>query len=780
MTTTNADVLRDDALDAFLDQVIAVARGDNLNPGDDDEHPELNEAQEIQARADACALLSSRTLAPADLSVLERLFRIWLWLEQPARAQAAIDAHEPALLSERPPGDHPDIVEMCALWRVEAAVQQADTPPAQLAALFEAAADGIGAASRQPDRPEHLTRHRWSGLMNDARLARQADIHERCARELHALHVQLPERQAWRTYDDAALQLSLALTAELRGEAAQAQQLALKAAQTLAHPAAGQDVDEDDWLRLAPDLVRLAPDTQALVDERARQALGPNPNPARLRDLSVRLARLQATSCWAQGNRAGALAAARRGRFLLTSDNDDAFTVTLMDWLMACDQEAEAARLALDACWNQREPSGAHAVTLAHRQLAIPSDHAGLWTLALAAAAFEGDLSPHDLQTLGHDDADQATRHLISHANALLPNHPALAVLEGRLLRREGQLAQALPKLERLLDIPDLANSDCALDLWYTRMQVLGSAQAMNQRFVEANSGNWSYALGVTLSDPDTVMDQLALTDAQREAFPSDALDALSTRYYERALMQFEAFFATGEGHVRDGDIHTYSMNCNNLAIAYRTGTDRTEEALALHRKGLAASPFAEHKLGAMWCLYKLDRHAEFVEAAEQLWHYAQDHGFGRHDPNSYFSNVAWALQHINRGHEIEIWLDRLRQWRTQQPDSELQENRPWLLGCEASMLDYLYRSKPDDALARMQAIRPELMACGRTWGLRRLGDGLLDAGQAQLALETYERAVAVFDPELDMEEARTHALSAIDKAREAVRKAKPFWRRWL
>lgn len=46
-----------------------------------------------------------------------------------------------------------------------------------------------------------------------------------------------------------------------------------------------------------------------------------------------------------------------------------------------------------------------------------------------------------------------------------------------------------------------------------------------------------------------------------------NTLRALGTRYYERAMLRFEAFFATGEGHVRDGDIHTYSMNCNNLAI---------------------------------------------------------------------------------------------------------------------------------------------------------------------------------------------------------------------
>lgn len=109
-----------------------------------------------------------------------------------------------------------------------------------------------------------------------------------------------------------------------------------------------------------------------------------------------------------------------------------------------------------------------------------------------------------------------------------------------------------------------------------------------------------------------------------------NTLRALGTRYYERAMLRFEAFFATGEGHVRDGDIHTYSMNCNNLAIHYRYGEQRHEEALALYHKGLGPSPFAEHKDGAMKCLEQLERYPEFVEAAEQLWHFAQDHAYTR------------------------------------------------------------------------------------------------------------------------------------------------------
>lgn len=775
-----SELLReDDAFYAFLDHVIAVARGEDMLPSTDEEdEAELNEAEQAQALARARELLASQALAPDDMTALDRLFRVWMWLDRPDAARAALDAHEARLLDDLAHAERLEATEACARWRIIAATREDRMPAVQLQALFEAATDAIGACQALPGHDDRSLQS-WYNLMDEALSARQPDTYERVTREVHAIYLRQPHRQHWRCFDEATLQLRLALTSELRGDKEGAAALARKAAQTLATPGPDQVVEEDDWWRLAHDLVRLAPDTLAQVCEGAQQALGQDASPALRRDQAVKLARLTAGVQWAQGDHAAALATARQGRFMLVQDEEDGFTATVLNWLMETGQEEQAARIALEACWHSRPISSRRAIELALQRLSAETEHAGLWTLALAAAAHEDELNEQDLRALGHADVTEVRHRLLDRARSLFPGHPMCDVIEGMQLVSQGHHEQGLPLLERLLELPEMANHGCASQLWYTRMRVLGAEQAVNQRFIETGAGNWSYSLGVILSTPNEVMDSIELPAERRSGFPRDALIALSTRYYELALAQFEAFFATGEGNVRDGDIHTYSMNCNNLAIRYRNES-RNEEALALHQKGLASSPFAEHKHGVLSCLYDLDRYPEYIDSAEQLWHFALEHGYSRHDPSDYFGNVAWALQHLDRSHEIEIWLDRLRQWRGMLDEDNLETSQPWLLGSEASMLDCLYHSKPEDTLARMQAIRPELMRIGRTWSLRRLGDGLLKADQAQTALETYERAIAVFDPNWDSKVDRDKALKGLDSAKATIHKQKPFWRRWF
>ena len=785
MSTNTDDVLRDDAFDAFLDQVIAIGQGeDREDARDEDEEdddgrgPALSDEEQALARQQARTLLASRQLAPGDMDALERLFRIWMWLDQPAQAIAALDAHQARLEADLSHNERLQAARSCALWRLDAAQSQPEQNASQHAAHLEAAADAISASAGARDPDPHRLISAWEHLLQRAGQGKQGEVYARCAREMHALNSQQAQRKNWRSYDDAALQLRLALAAEMGHNLASAEALATKASQTLAQPGPDQDVDEGDWLRLAPDMVRLAPGTLPLVNERAMAALGPNASRALKRDMAVKLARLRARSLWASGDQAGALAAAQQGRFLLSSDGDDDFSVLVMDWLLASGQEAEAAKIALDSTWHTRGASGPHAVQLAKHQLRGDSSCPGLWTLVLAAAAFEEDLSEADLRELGHADLATAKQHLLSHARALLPNHPAVDVLDAHALHAREQYAQALPKFERLLDAPELANQDSVYNLWLTRMRVLGAEAALNQRFVEVNSGNASYALGVTFSDADDILQALGLPEAQHAQFPKDALRDLSTRYYERAMLRFEGFFATGEGYVRDGDIHTYSMNCNNLAIRYRYHDQRYEDALGLHLKGLASSPFAEHKDGAMWCQYKLERYPEFIDAAEQLWHFSNDHGYGRHDPSDYFGSVGWALQRLNRSAEIEIWLDRLHQSRQHLDDDD--PDLPDLLGCEAVLLDYLYPNKPKDCEVRMDAIAPLLTQIGDTWGLTRLGECFMSAQQPQKALQAYELAVSRHDPESDSEARLTSAREGVAAAQQALKKQKPFWRRWL
>ena len=103
-------------------------------------------------------------------------------------------------------------------------------------------------------------------------------------------------------------------------------------------------------------------------------------------------------------------------------------------------------------------------------------------------------------------------------------------------------------------------------------------------------------------------------------------------------------------------------MLCNNLAIKYRF-MDRYDEAAELHHKGLGSSPFAEHHNGLLWCAVGKDDDAQTVVEAERLWHFAQEHGYSRHEPTRYFSTVALSLYKLNRDDEISIWMERSTTW---------------------------------------------------------------------------------------------------------------------
>ena len=464
MSTHSNDALRDEALDAFLDQVVAIGRGEDqrVDATDDDADEsrnalELSDDEQRAAQTRAAALMASRALAPGDMDTLERMFRIWMWMDQRDHALTTLDAHEARLLADLSHVERLNAARSCALWRLDANLGQPDQE--NIRAQLEAAADAIDAsAEAHKTEPESLF-NAWEHVMQRARQARQSQVYARGAHAIHALNLRQEHRKVWRTYDDASLQLRLALSAEMADDMVSARALAIKSAHTLATPIADQDVDENDWLRLAPDMVRLAPETLKQVTEQAKAALGANTSPACRRDLAVKLARLRARSLWDQGDQAAALLAAQEGRFLLTSDNDDSFSVLVMEWLLAAGREAEAVAIALDSAWNSRDASGPRAVQLA-KSLRAESTCAGLWTLVLACAAFEENLTDADLRELGYSDIQAAQQNLLSSVQTLLPGHPGVDVLLGRQLLAQRQPALALSKLERLLDAPELSNND--------------------------------------------------------------------------------------------------------------------------------------------------------------------------------------------------------------------------------------------------------------------------------------------------------------------------------
>ena len=208
------------------------------------------------------------------------------------------------------------------------------------------------------------------------------------------------------------------------------------------------------------------------------------------------------------------------------------------------------------------------------------------WALARACAAaqeeFQGTLASGEKPV-------ECFKRQLTLVREQSPGLAAADVVEGYHLSQEKEYARALPLLEKLGQCPDMAHYAAVYQLWLTRVHVLGPDRGLSCGFVETPAGGWAYGAGVRLDGE--------LKDEFPEApnWPEAKLEELVARYYERGLIWFEGFFATGKGKFRDGDVHEYSMLCNNLAIKYNYSSEQWDKAIAVHEKGIAASPCAEH-----------------------------------------------------------------------------------------------------------------------------------------------------------------------------------------
>jgi tetratricopeptide (TPR) repeat protein len=183
-------------------------------------------------------------------------------------------------------------------------------------------------------------------------------------------------------------------------------------------------------------------------------------------------------------------------------------------------------------------------------------------------------------------------------------------------------------------------------------------------------------------------------------------------------------------------------MLCNNLAIHYRNNHGRYQDALPLHRCGIAASPFAEHYDGILRCYIELEDRENIVKAAEDLWHYAAEQGYSRHSPGGYIKPLCWALHKLDRHSEKAIWLERIVAWQREQDEDEANLSDDALYA-RLVLVSYLGRDYPDLALAVYEALQPQL--AGQTDALR-----LMYAGNSAHNLNRYAEARTLYQRSLD------------------------------
>jgi tetratricopeptide (TPR) repeat protein len=754
-------------LDAYLDEAEALIDGSDEDDGQGGSGGDTDGTRRTEALAQ---MLRRQPLQPGSLDVLHRVHGLWLRADLPAMALQAIDTHAAALLSGLPATERHDAQVDAGFARTEAL----RALPEETAQLHEAL-DAMARLLAQPAL-QHQSDRAWEHLAGQAERSQDHGVGRRCAQARHALQVVQPQRAAFRAWDDAVLATRLAEISAAEGDSAQARQGTQQAMDHLRLAAPGQDVDHNDWLRLGERLIALDPSSIDTIVQQVPARMPADLARPLLRDVSVRRARLHAKALHRQGHLEAALVKAKQGRFGLTHDEDDGFSSLVLDWLVEAGRLDDAAQLAFESISSERPVSAQHACLEAMKQLEAhtqggpPLD--AYWHLALASAALADDT---EWVALPQEPALFAEHHL-AQVRQSAPGHPALAGAEGLRLFEQGDYAQALPLLESAVREPLMAAPDMLQALWVSRARVHGIAQALQRPFPASPAAGWCYNIGVWLD----FSFQEACGASGDEHWPEREIDTLKARYYEAAVMHFDAFFATGEGWFRDGDVHVYSMLCNNLGIYYRWALQEYDKAIALHHKGLATSPFAEHHNGLMSCYEAAERKPEYIAAADKLWHYANDHGYGRHDPTEYFKGVCHALYGLDRDNEIAIWLQRLDEWWAALDAEEQAENEEDYLDTLLVMLRDLAWSQPADALARLEGALPRALASPLP-GMRRVAGNVFEyTGHHERAMGLYQESIKMVRPgeDDDAEQAR-YARENMDRCRKKMQDGKPWWKIW-
>jgi len=185
-----------------------------------------------------------------------------------------------------------------------------------------------------------------------------------------------------------------------------------------------------------------------------------------------------------------------------------------------------------------------------------------------------------------------------------------------------------------------------------------------------------------------------------------------------------------------------------------------------------------------------MDNDAQTVADAERLWHYAQEHGYSRHEPTRYLPSVAYALYRLDRDDEISIWMERLDEWFGElAPDVQRSVRRNYLSAL-MSLLDFFSSTRPELVLPRLREHQDEVIALKDCYALRRLACALEAYPELlEECVALHQQAHSYLVPE-DGEEEQQMVLSGIERAKlklaerdapssSATTNRRPWWRFW-
>lgn len=728
----------------------------------------IEQEQEAQVpthllQATLASHLGSRSYRVDNLDQLNGLFHLWLYTNEVDAALHLIDTQEPHVLAAMNADEREDNRVRLAFWRVRALRERPEDPRLPLAA--ENAARLLGSLSN-----EQQAEDSWTHLADLMRDVGQYELSRKYLEARYRLTISRPGRQRFRAWDDAVYALNLGHSHLAEQNAALARQAAQNACSTLLNAAADQDIDHEDWLRLGQSLVELDPESYPVIAGQVRKLMPATYAQARCRDVEVRLARLEASSLYRCGQLAAALEKSAEGRFGLTNDDDDSFSATVLDWLIEAGCLEAAAELAFECAFMEREGSMEAACRHAQHWLDAAPQPTPYWALTLAHAS-----QVEELRWVAGDEDPQVfyARHL-ARARQCAPQHPAADLIEATywLEHEEAAWHKAAPLLELAAQAPEWLHTDALYLTYLCRMHVHGPQAGLELPMIVSGAAGWNYNIGVKL-------DHDVENEFPEQDWSSTCKKELTIAHYEAGLQRFEAFFASGRGSYRDGNIHVYSMLCNNLAILYQNRQDY-DKAIALHNKGIESSPFAEHYDGVMWSHYRAERPEAFVEAADQLWHFASERGYSRHEPAAYICEVTHTLVHLRRRDELPIWLQRLEEWWSELDEEGRSQGKSSYLDTLITLLANMAVKQPADALARLEPALPALRAQKFVDYLQISGRIYEQAGQYEQAIALYEEALALPFKD-DDEPYRQKASEYMAACRQALGggEKKPWWKLW-
>lgn len=713
------------------------------------------------------ALLKNNIYIAHNLNVVARLFRLWVEAKEYSVALKVITKDGPNALKKSPKEDWVD-GELCLIyWQLEV-IEQADfsNKSARIDLILQQAEDLLLSQSRTIQWKEA-----WNHLHQHALKMQNFQKMRACIKALHEIENSIEERAEFRAWDQALYALRTANTFKKQGDKKQASFYAEIACNAMSQHQSNQHIDYFDWLNFGESIVIHQPNLLTTVVTQIEKLKPHNFSIARNRDIAVQIIRIEAKAYYAQGKMTQAINKTLEGRFRLCGDEDDAISNQLIEWMLEDNRELEAAQYAFESEFSEREISSQTARELALKKFdsnsQAPEQVYWLGIIALTVMKPDGK-SLFENQQL----KEEYYQYLISTIRKIDPQHFVIDLIEGEKKAAQFDYAGALPHLEKAMHTKALANWSLLLALLVSRVMVYGVNEAKKMPIPQCFSGLWCYTLGSQLHE------KLKTALPPQQQFDDVYLDNLMAHFYQQGLSNFENFFNTGKGLYRDGDIHVYSMLCQQLATYYRKNLKQFDLAIAIHQKGFDASPFAEHLDGIMKCYRDADQIELFVQAAENLWNYAQSFAYAKHSPCHYFGWVANFLYRLERDTEIAIWLERLElAWRDQTTDFKAKPNNyESYLITMVTILSNLVYSQREDVLLRLSPIQRDCLLLNNHFIQLKIAFIYEQTDQASLAMELYQKVIDSEDADLEQIQ---YALDAIKRCQQETLKEQSWWKFW-